>query len=479
MKIPQLAQELERMAQVKFLEYRGQPTYALKAFVEERLAPDKVRGILPFFKDTLNEILWWRASSRQRQSQFMFHACLKNLEQKGYFKQNPNIQFKSIRNKLGLRRMPGLFLRSMVGKTEGNIIISSEKNAEFVLSNQFTRGKDKSTENRHALNAYALVAVVMHEATHAKIFQEGIVFQSPLLDEKTIKLMNNWMAPYQTGSLQKFYHEMMADTYASMILLKESQFDPMAWEACQALLSMREKGSSSWLMKKLEKKGTALDPHTTQLVLKKVLEEKDAWKDLSPDALFSKAQEYATNGMLEIISPYEEKRNGVPLLKRGTRFQMLGSSLPASKDVVTMLLLKELSEKPHAPTSNLETGEDPGNIPMLDLACKGYEIVREPLLKAINPKDIVRLQEKDLLTMLVGALGLYVCVAKTLKDPLYKDKFEKAMDDFAFDKLACEGMIDNGIQKYHEKIRNGGTVSTEKPNYTEENVGIVVKPFSR
>lgn len=160
--------------------------------------------------------------------------------------------------------------------------------------------------------------VLLHEASHCQMENEGAIFQPTpgKIPEDQREALSRWaFSPLATDDYpRKLLHENYADTYGAMLLLEATGHDPEAWDVIKRKREERFKGgkhaASDW-----QDFGDQLPvgPHLTWCALDEVIHKSSMWRGLPPDQLRARAMEFASNGVLGVLSDTYKTPVGIPL----------------------------------------------------------------------------------------------------------------------------------------------------------------------
>ena len=160
--------------------------------------------------------------------------------------------------------------------------------------------------------------VLLHEASHCQMENEGSVFHptpGKLPEDQRVALSRWAFSPLATDDYpRKLLHENYADTYGAMLLLEATGHDPAAWDVVKRKREERFKGgkhaASDW-----QDFGDQLPvgPHLTWCALDEVIHKSSMWRGLPPEQLRARAMEFASNGVLGVLSDTYKTPVGIPL----------------------------------------------------------------------------------------------------------------------------------------------------------------------
>lgn len=157
--------------------------------------------------------------------------------------------------------------------------------------------------------------VLLHEAAHCEFDRFRAPFQPEDNDLpiEAIDAFNHWVfKPFfaHREDHRSVLEESFCDCYGGMMLLKVTNFDLEAFAILQSLIekrqSRREEVEAKVNPDRCRKAWRLLSPmptHSTDFALRRMMEDVDNWKDLTPQQMQDKAKAYASDGFMDVINP--------------------------------------------------------------------------------------------------------------------------------------------------------------------------------
>lgn len=201
-------------------------------------------------------------------------------------------------------------------------------------------GEPGKAEHRLELNGQgnhrtlARWQVLLHEAAHC----EFPLMEAPFCptegqwSDQAVEAFNQWVASPVTNRRSDFrsvLNECFADVYGAMMLLHYTGHASDTQAILNQVLAVRVEDrqradeemaslADAWLP------GAVADVHATDFALKRALDDREAWKGLSPQVLRQLACQYASDGLVDFIDPKRHTPSGYPI--GGMLCEELGSA---------------------------------------------------------------------------------------------------------------------------------------------------------
>lgn len=198
----------------------------------------------------------------------------------------------------------------------------------------------KKSDNKSSAEIYERLFTLCHEAAHTRFAVKQSPFcpsvslsADPEEHKKIVDAINSWVVPfggrgeweYNSDGAPQFastLNEAFADTYAFMMLLKESGFSQEAFSAAKSIQAFRSKDSVNWMNYLLLSREPKMKDEFFSSryggcapALQKLLDTVDDWKDLSPKEIEQKAYQIASDGVLEYFDVLRDRLKERPVLR--------------------------------------------------------------------------------------------------------------------------------------------------------------------
>lgn len=245
-------------------------------------------------------------------------GLINSLVNKGYFDQVPNIINRSI------DLFGGSPSAIVPMEAQGIVRMNSDRMGDYfsafpegtqgkaLLAKQWSRGEVPDRQE-HVYSVYMRWFILLHETTHCLYGKPSSPFDPTpgVLDEETVGLVNRWIVGglgTAGAAARELLDENHSDVYAVMLLLEQTDHDPVARKVVNDILEVRRKGQQEADRELIEQKdwpekGGIVDTHCTCWALERAMENVDQWRGASPERLREMARRYASDGFVDLVDP--------------------------------------------------------------------------------------------------------------------------------------------------------------------------------
>ena len=248
-------------------------------------------------------------------------ALLSGLVKRGYLKAMPH--HKNV-TALELPRGPTAFPLHgtaghvrLVGDRLGNYYdaLPFDSKNQKDLADQLQKGVVPGPLADGAHQVYTRWYILLHEAAHCDFRHFRAPFEPTpgTLPQAQCDAINRWLtgsARVTSSDAATLLNENHSDVLSSMLLLEATNHDPKAYQALEARLAERQQTREEgerYTLTSLSR-GAALGGqfacvHSTDWAMRRALDRVEEWKGKPPEEVRALARRYASDGLLDLISP--------------------------------------------------------------------------------------------------------------------------------------------------------------------------------
>ena len=249
------------------------------------------------------------------------HALLAGLVKRGYLKLMPH--HKNV-TALELPRGPTAFPLHgtaghvrLVGDRLGNYYdaLPFDSKNQKDLADQLHQGAAPGRLADDVHQVYTRWYILLHEAAHCDYRHFSAPFEPTpgILPQAQCDALNRWVtgsARVTSSDAATLLNENHSDVLSSMLLLEATNHDPKAYQALEERVAERQQTREErerYTLASLSR-GAALGGqfacvHSTDLAMRRALDRVEEWKGKPPEELRALARRYASDGLLDLVSP--------------------------------------------------------------------------------------------------------------------------------------------------------------------------------